>query len=286
MDGSQETIWIGRALVDGRPLSFRVTTDGRAPVPTDKVSPVVDPFVNPDEDPWDRATGILLADDGLPATLAELELAAPVRPRKVIGVGRNYRAHAEELGNEVPQSPLLFFKAPTCLIPSGAAIPRPEGYERVDMEAELVAVIGRRASKVPASEAWNHIAGYALGNDVSNRDLQKADKQWTRAKGFDGFGPVGPFIRMVAPGTVLPVDDLRIQGYLNDELKQDGPLSAMIFDLPTLIEHISACMTLEPGDLIYSGTPAGVSPLAPGDVCRVELQGMDLGRLTNPVIRA
>ena len=123
----------------------------------------------------------------------------------------------------MPQSPLLFFKAPTCLIPAGAAIPRPEGYERIDMEAELVAVIGRRASKVPASEAWNHVAGYALGNDVSNRDLQKADKQWTRAKGFDGFGPLGPFVRMVAPGTVLPVDELRIRGYLNDELRQDGP---------------------------------------------------------------
>ena len=283
MDGSEQTRWIGRVLTDGGERVIRVLTDGGAPGPDDAVAQIVDPFGDLSGDPW------LLAraeptPGGVSGPLGSHTLAAPVRARKVIGVGRNFRAHAEELGNEVPESPLLFFKAPTCLLASGQPIVRPRGYERVDMESELVLVIGRRAKDVQPAAAWEHIAGYALGNDVSNRDLQKQDKQWTRAKGFDGFGPLGPLVRMTSPGWELPVARLRITGFVNDELRQDASLSNMIFDIPTLIAHITACMTLEPGDLIYTGTPEGVSPLSPGDVCRIELSGMDLGCLTNPVV--
>jgi 2-keto-4-pentenoate hydratase/2-oxohepta-3-ene-1,7-dioic acid hydratase in catechol pathway len=151
------------------------------------------------------------------------------------------------------------------------------------MESELVVVIGRRARDVEPERAWQYVGGYTLGNDVSNRDLQRDDKQWTRAKGFDGFGPLGPMLRLTEPGWVLPVSELRIRGYLDDERVQDGSLGDMIFDIPTLLAHITQCMTLEPGDLIFTGTPAGVSALSPGNLCRVELAGMALGQLSNPV---
>jgi 2-keto-4-pentenoate hydratase/2-oxohepta-3-ene-1,7-dioic acid hydratase in catechol pathway len=260
-----------------------VRTDGHAPGHDDRVEEIADPFADAGGDPWALASAVA-AEGGLSGALGEFELSFPVHARKVIGIGRNYRAHAKELGNEVPETPLTFFKAATCLLASGAPIELPGGYDRIDMESELVVVIGRRAKNLAAGEAWDHVAGYALGNDVSNRDLQKRDKQWTRAKGFDSFGPLGPFVRLTAPGFVLPVEDARIQGFLNDERIQDASLADMIFDLPTLLSHLSECMTLEPGDLIYSGTPAGVSPLSSGDVCRVELSGFELGRLTNPVI--
>lgn len=283
MNPSPGVLWIGRIHHDGREHVVRLRTESGAPGPDDDCEEIEDPFGDPHGDAWAQAQAEPIAG-GVRGRLGDFRLGAPVRARKVIGVGRNFRAHAEELGNEVPRTPLLFFKAPTCLLASGESIPLPRGYERIDMESELVVVIGRRAKDVDAARAWEHVAGYALGNDVSNRDLQRSDKQWTRAKGFDGFGPLGPLVRLTPPGWVLPATQLRIHGYLNDERVQDASLADMIFDIPTLIAHITECMTLEPGDLIYSGTPAGVSALSPGNVCRVELTGLELGSLTNPVV--
>jgi len=277
------TLWLARILgPDHRPITLRTHSDGQAPGPHASWEPIADPFADPEGEPATlaaRATAL-----GPPLHLVGQRLLPPVAPQKVIGIGRNYRAHAEELGNEVPSSPLSFLKAPSCLLVSGDALDLPRGYERIDMESELVVVIGRRARKVPAAAAWEHVAGYLLGNDVSCRDLQDADKQWTRAKGADGFGPISPFLRVVEPGFVLPVDDLEIHGYLDDQRVQTGPVALMIFSIPTLIEHLSACMTLMPGDLIYTGTPAGVAPLAPGQVVRIELAGLDLGRLVTPIV--
>ncbi|MCA9690324.1 MAG: fumarylacetoacetate hydrolase family protein, partial [Myxococcales bacterium] len=154
-------------------------TDGEAPGPTSEVEWIEAPFAG--DDPYERAaTGPALGR----AVLGALELALPVSPSKIIGVGRNYRAHATELGNEVPGDPLLFFKPPSCLLVSGGVVTLPRGFGRIDYEGELVVVIGRRASKVAAADAWRHVAGYALGDDVSSRELQQRDKQWTRAKGF------------------------------------------------------------------------------------------------------
>nr|WP_255216183.1 fumarylacetoacetate hydrolase family protein [Pseudenhygromyxa sp. WMMC2535] len=207
-------------------------------------------------------------------------------PTKIIAIGRNYAAHAAELGNEVPSTPISFFKPPSCLLASGQPLALPRGYERVDMEAELVLVIGARARSVRAEDAWAHVAGYLMGNDVSCRDLQRADKLWTRAKGFDGFGPVSAFARLVPPGWVLPAD-LEVHGFLDDERVQAGSVAQMIFSIPTLIEHLSACMTLEPGDMIFTGTPAGVSALEPGKVTRVALGGREdfhLAPVVTPVV--
>ena len=220
---------------------------------------------------------------GPPRALVAEEFLPPLVPQKVFGIGRNYRAHAAELGNEVPKTPLSFLKAPSCLLASGAALALPRGYERIDMESELVVVIGRRARAVGADAAWGHVGGYLLGNDVSCRDLQKRDKQWTRAKGMDGFGPVSPFVRVVEPGWELPVDAIELVGYLDDLEVQRSSLAAMVFSIPALIEHLSEHITLEPGDLVFTGTPAGVSALSPGQVVRVELEGLALGRLVTPL---
>jgi 2-keto-4-pentenoate hydratase/2-oxohepta-3-ene-1,7-dioic acid hydratase in catechol pathway len=280
------TTWLARILgPDGHPLTLRTHTDGEAPSPRSSWVPITDPFALAVHEASDPTSLALTAPAlGTPRTLIDQRLLPPVAPQKIIAIGRNYRAHAEELGNEVPSSPLSFFKPPSCLLVSGDALELPRGYERIDMESELVVVIGQRARKVAAAQAWEHVGGYLLGNDVSCRDLQKADKQWTRAKGFDGFGPVSAFVRLVEPGAVLPVDELTIHGYLDDQRVQTGELAAMIFSIPALIEHLSACMTLEPGDLIFTGTPAGVSPLSPGQVVRVELAGLDLGRLVTPIV--
>jgi 2-keto-4-pentenoate hydratase/2-oxohepta-3-ene-1,7-dioic acid hydratase in catechol pathway len=281
-----ETLWIARTRVGDELTSWRARTRGEAPGPDTRFEAIADPFAlaRSRREPCDPATLAAQAEAlGEPRTLAELALVPPCSPQKVFGIGRNFRAHAEELGNEVPKTPLSFLKAPSCLLVSGEPLPLPRGYERIDMESELVVVIGRRARAVTAAQAWDHVAGYLLGNDVSCRDLQRRDKQWTRAKGLDGFGPVSAFIRLVEPGWQLPVDELEIHGYLDDMRVQSGRLSAMIFSIPALIEHLSEGMTLEPGDLIFTGTPAGVSALSPGQVVRVELAGLELGRLVTPV---
>lgn len=272
------TTWLGRVLArgDAEPRWVRVVTDGHAPAGDSVVEEIVAPA---GPHPFDALAPL---QGGLRRSLDEVTLAVPIRPSKILCVGRNYRAHAEEMGNEVPAEPLLFFKPPSALVASGQAIVRPAGYERVDMEAELVVVIGRRGRNIPVDRALQHVAGYTLGNDVSNRDLQRRDGQWTRAKGFDTFAPLGPFVRLVAPGEVPP-GSARVQGLVDGELRQDAPLSDMIFDVSTIVAHISACMTLEPGDVIYTGTPAGVTELKPGRVAMVTLSGWALGQLRNPV---
>ena len=196
-------------------------------------------------------------------------------------MGRNFRAHAAELGNEVPKEPLLFFKPPSCLVGDDAEVELPRGFERIDLESELVVVIGARGRRIAAADAWHHIAGITLGNDVSNRDLQRRDDQWARAKGYDGFGPVGPWIRLTPAGVPFPLERMRITGSLNGEVRQDSSLGLMMFDPAAIVECASAVMTLEPGDLIFMGTPQGVSALTPGDAVTIELTGeWPLARLT------
>lgn len=198
-------------------------------------------------------------------------------PGKIVCVGRNYAAHAKELGNEVPERPLLFFKPPSAVIGDGEAIRLPGASQRVDHEAEIALVIGRRAHRVPAADAMAHVAGIACANDVSARDLQKLDGQWARAKGFDTFCPLGGIVR-----TGFAWDDLEIVGRVNGEVRQHGHVRDLLFPFPELIAYISAIMTLEPGDVILTGTPEGVGPLSPGDVVEVEIPGV--ARLSNPVI--
>lgn len=197
-------------------------------------------------------------------------------PGKIVCVGRNYAAHARELGNEVPERPLLFFKPPSAVIGPGEAIVLPSASSRVDHEAEIALVIGRRARRVAAADAMTHVAGIACANDVSARDLQKLDGQWARAKGFDTFCPLGEIVR-----GGFDWNDLEIIGRVNGEVRQHGHVRDMIFAFPELIAYISAIMTLEPADVILTGTPEGVGPLIPGDVVEVEIPGV--ARLSNPV---
>ncbi len=198
-------------------------------------------------------------------------------PGKIIGIGQNYRAHAAEMGKGIPEEPLMFLKPPSAIIRDGEAIHRPSGYERVDYEGELGVVIGKRAQRVSRANALDFVAGFTCVNDVTVRDLQKKDGQWTRAKGFDTFCPVGP---RVVPG--LDPSNLRITTRVNGIVKQDSSTSDLIFDVPTLIEFVTRHMTLEPGDLISTGTPSGVGNLSVGDVVEVEIAG--IGILKNPVV--
>ena len=213
-----------------------------------------------------------------PRRLSDLQLLPPVAPSKIVCVGRNYRDHAKELGNEVPTEPLLFFKPLSSLLAPGGIIRMPRASERVDFEGELAVVIGKRARKLRRDQDLQpYIHGYTLANDVTARDLQKKDGQWTRAKGFDTFCPVGPIVETeldLAAG-------LTIETRVNGELRQHGSTLDFIFSLPILLEYITAAMTLEPGDLLLTGTPAGVGPLATGNTVEVSIPG--LGRLSNPV---
>jgi 2-keto-4-pentenoate hydratase/2-oxohepta-3-ene-1,7-dioic acid hydratase in catechol pathway len=213
-----------------------------------------------------------------PLKLSDLTLVPPVAPSKIVCVGRNYRDHAKELGNEVPAEPLLFFKPPSSLLAPGGTIRMPHASQRVDFEGELAVIIGKQARKLHRGQDLRpYIHGYTLANDVTARDLQKKDGQWTRAKGFDTFCPVGPFVETeldLAAG-------LTIETHVNGELRQHGSTLDFIFPLPELLEYITAAMTLEPGDLLLTGTPAGVGPLAAGDSVEISLPG--LGRLSNRV---
>jgi 2-keto-4-pentenoate hydratase/2-oxohepta-3-ene-1,7-dioic acid hydratase in catechol pathway len=212
-----------------------------------------------------------------PSTLFRTS-ASVNRPSKIVCVGRNYLEHARELGNQVPERPLIFFKPPSSIVADGEAIVLPPESERVEHEGEIAVVIGRTARKVAAGDAWDYVAGIAPLNDVTARDLQKADGQWTRAKGFDTFCPIGA---MVSLNHVDDRDALEVICRVNGQVRQHGRVSEMAFDIPTLIEYISGVMTLEPGDVIATGTPAGVGPLQPGDVVEVEIPGV--GTLENPV---
>jgi 2-keto-4-pentenoate hydratase/2-oxohepta-3-ene-1,7-dioic acid hydratase in catechol pathway len=213
-----------------------------------------------------------------PVRLSTLALLAPVTPSKIVCVGRNYRDHAKELGNEVPAEPLLFLKPPSSLLQPGGVIRMPRVSERVDFEGELAVIIGKRARRLKRDEDLSaYIHGYTLANDVTARDLQKKDGQWTRAKGFDTFCPVGPVVDTDLDLTA----GLVIETHVNGELRQHGSTLDFIFTLPVLLEYITAAITLEPGDLLLTGTPAGVGPLAAGDVVEVSIPG--LGRLANQV---
>lgn len=199
------------------------------------------------------------------------------RPSKIVCVGRNYLEHARELGNDVPERPLLFLKPPSALLGFGEAIVLPPESAQVEHEGEIAVVIGRRARHVAEADAWDVVAGFAPLNDVTARDLQKPDGQWTRAKGFDTFCPVGAMV----PRAGVDVDGLQVVCRVNGAVRQHGHARDMAFSIPRLVAYISGVMTLEPGDLIATGTPAGVGPLAPGDVVEVEIPGV--GLLRNPV---
>jgi 2-keto-4-pentenoate hydratase/2-oxohepta-3-ene-1,7-dioic acid hydratase in catechol pathway len=209
--------------------------------------------------------------------LADVRLLSPVLPRsKVVGIGRNYAAHAAEMGSDVPDEPLMFLKPNTSVVGPDDPVFYPSQSQEVHYEGELAVVIGRICRDVPAAKAKDVIWGYTVGNDVTARDLQRKDGQFTRGKGFDSFCPLGPWVE-----TELDVSDLAVRTYLNGDLKQDGRTSDLIFDVPTLIEHVSAVMTLLPGDVILTGTPEGVGPMQPDDEVEVFVEG--IGNLTNKV---
>lgn len=208
--------------------------------------------------------------------LADVKLVAPCEPSKILCVGRNYVEHARELGNEIPKVPLIFMKPPSSIIWNGGTILLPPQSTQVEHEAELVVVIGRRARNVTAEDAKQYIFGYTIGNDVTARDLQKTDGQWTRAKGFDTFCSFGPWI-----DTEFDPSDAVVTCRVNGQMRQMASTRDMVFNVGTLIAYISSVMTLEPGDLIFTGTPAGVGELKDSDVVDVEIEG--LGKLTNKV---
>lgn len=214
---------------------------------------------------------------GQPLDLVDAKLLAPVAPSKIVCVGRNYRDHAAELNNPMPAEPLLFLKAPSAVIGPDDSIELPAISARVDYEGELAVVIRRRARRLSETDdPLAYVLGYTCLNDVTARDLQRRDEQWTRAKSFDSFCPVGP---VIAVG--LDPSDLVVETRLNGSVKQRGRTSDMAFSVPFLLRYISHIMTLEPGDVIATGTPAGVGPLAPGDTVEVSISSV--GTLRNPV---
>lgn len=224
-----------------------------------------------DAPPWlkGQPTDLVL----MPETYQTL---APCAPSKIIAVGKNYANHAAEMGTEVPAEPLLFLKPPTTVICNGADIVYPRQSQRVDYEGELALVIGDRASHCTPEEAHKKIWGYTIANDVTARDLQRRDGQWTRAKGFDTFCPLGPWVvREINPGA-------RLQTFVNDRPVQSAPISEMVFPPDFLVSYISQVMTLLPGDVILTGTPEGVAPMQVGDRVRVEIEG--IGQLENALI--
>jgi 2-keto-4-pentenoate hydratase/2-oxohepta-3-ene-1,7-dioic acid hydratase in catechol pathway len=208
--------------------------------------------------------------------LHTVRLMAPVEPSKIVCVGRNYAEHAREQGFEVPEIPMLFMKPPSSIISPGEKIILPPQSSRVEHEGELAVVIGRKGRWIPAEEALQYVLGYTVANDVTARDLQRKDGQWTRGKGFDTFCPVGPWIE-----TDLDPADVLVQTRVNGEMRQMASTREMMFPVEQLIAFISSVMTLVPGDLILTGTPAGIGPLVAGDTVEVTVEG--IGSLSNPV---
>ena len=208
--------------------------------------------------------------------LGEAILMAPTMATKIVCVGLNYHAHAAELDMEIPKSPIIFLKPSTSLNGPGAPIHVPEGVEEIDYEAELAVVVGRRMHRVAPDAVPAHILGFTCANDVTIREYQRTDGQWTRAKGFDGFCPVGPWV-----DTDIVPSDVAIETYLNGELRQSARTSDMIFSVAELVSFVSSIMTLLPGDLVLTGTPSGVGPMRKGDVVEVRIEG--LGSLVNTV---
>jgi len=211
--------------------------------------------------------------------LADLELLAPTAPSKIVCVGRNYVAHAAEHGAGVPSEPLLFLKPPSAVLAPGGAIVLPKLSNQVEHESELALVVGSRAYQVSEDRAWRFVLGITCGNDVTARDLQRADNQWTRGKGFDTFCPLGPWL--VTGMEEEQTGNLTLGCRVNGELRQRANTNQMVFSLAFLISYITQVMTLEPGDVIMTGTPAGVGPLHAGDTVEVEIEG--IGTLSNTV---
>ncbi|MBF0529942.1 MAG: fumarylacetoacetate hydrolase family protein [Deltaproteobacteria bacterium] len=210
-------------------------------------------------------------------SLSQVTLLAPCQPTKVVAVGLNYRDHIEEMHHTVPDEPVIFIKPASSVIGPSQVIICPPRSHRVDYEAELAVVISRHAKNVSPGEASRYILGYTCLNDVTARDLQAKDQQWTRAKGFDTFCPIGPVIE-----TELDPSDLSVEAWLNGEKRQSSRTSNLLFNVPTLVAFISGVMTLEPGDVIATGTPSGVGPVKPGDSIEIRVQG--IGSLINKVV--
>ena len=208
--------------------------------------------------------------------LNDVEILAPVEPRNVIAIGLNYADHAKESGMEVPSEPFVFLKAPGTIIGPGEPVQLVDQYHRNDYEAEIVIVIGKEAHRVDESDAMDYVLGYTCGNDISDRTFQMNDKQWTRAKACDTYGPLGPFIT-----DEIDPHNVRIRTRLNGQTVQDSCTDQMIFKVPTLIAHITKYITLHPGDVVFTGTPPGIGPMKNGDVVEVEIDG--IGVLKNPV---
>ncbi len=230
--------------------------------------------------PLDRAPWLGGKPAGASHALTECTLHAPVEPSKIVCIGLNYHAHvaASFSADKAPEYPLMFLKPPSAIINPGDQIIHPPESERVDYEAELGVVIGRTARKVTQESAMSHVFGFTCANDVTARDLQKKDGQWSRAKGFDTFCPVGPHIV-----TELSCEDLLVEAVHNGSVTQSGRTSQMIFKIPFLVSYISNVMTLNPGDLICTGTPAGIQPMKPGDTIEVRIEG--IGSLVNSMAR-
>jgi len=207
----------------------------------------------------------------------DVRLLSPFLPSKVVALGKNYSDHAQEMGTEAPGTPLIFLKPSTTVIGDGDTIRLPPSSDEVHFEGELALVIGTPARNVAPEDALRHVFGYAAANDVTARDQQRSDVQFTRAKSYDSFCPLGPWVE-----TVLDASDLRLITRVNGEVKQDGRTSRMVHDIPTQIAFVSAIMTLLPGDVILTGTPAGVGPIVAGDTVTVEIEG--IGTLANPVV--
>jgi 2-keto-4-pentenoate hydratase/2-oxohepta-3-ene-1,7-dioic acid hydratase in catechol pathway len=248
---------------------------------------VVDGELDEHGEPGEDTTLLALTGDPLYAginltdqqyALSDVRLLAPVLPRsKVVGIGRNYAAHAAEMGSDVPDEPLMFLKPNTSVIGPGDPIFYPRQTHELHFEGELAVVIGRICRDVPKEKVADVIFGYTIGNDVTARDLQRSDVQFTRAKGFDSFCPLGPWIE-----TELDTSALSVETRLNGDLKQEGTTLDMIFDVATLVAHVSSVMTLLPGDVILTGTPEGVGPMEVGDEVDVTVTG--IGTLTNRVV--
>jgi 2-keto-4-pentenoate hydratase/2-oxohepta-3-ene-1,7-dioic acid hydratase in catechol pathway len=220
------------------------------------------------------------ADKGrLVGAIHSVELLAPCTPTKIVAVGRNYSEHAAEFGNVVPDEPLLFFKPSSAVIGPGDAIVLPPQSQRVEHEAELCLVIGRRCRNVSADDAWSYVLGVTCGNDVTARDIQRQDRQWTRGKGFDTSAPLGPWI--VTGVSADAISNLSIKCEVNGICRQSGLTKDMVYSPSELVSYISQMITLEPGDVVMTGTPAGVGPLEPGDLVEVTIEA--IGTLSNPV---
>lgn len=221
---------------------------------------------------WERSETVL--------PITQVKLLTPVIPTKVVAVGRNYAEHAEEMSADVPDTPIIFLKPPTAVIGPLAPIRLPSQSDEVHHEAELAVVIGKVTRDVKAEHADRYILGYTVANDVTARDLQRSDGQWTRSKGFDTFCPIGPAIDTEFD----PTEPHRITCTVNEDVRQDGSTADLVFGVADLVEFVSSVMTLLPGDIILTGTPAGVGPIEDGDMVEVEIEG--IGVLMNPVVAA